>query len=329
MATPEQIRENKRRQAYLASQGYRNVPQDGSWGPWQESLWNKAMSASLKDVIPSSNNQTPGLMATVLVPALTAGATGAEVGALGGPTAPISAPVAATAAFAATLGAQVYNNWDKISPVLSYYTDKVKRQYYTIKDGVISRFDNIEDREEPAAPQPPTTQENSQAAPQPSPQNKPEDEKPGDKKKDSKFKSEAKKVARNIGRGYGKVAKGAAYGVGFGAPLALGAYGTYKAFQPEPTEAEKFYNETLQMWNQEQKLAQAEKLRHRIDSLRAASSSQPSSGPSSQNLPKGFVPIVGYDSNDPNKVVTYSNSGKPDSVIVLQSPPDISRFKTK
>ncbi len=31
---------NKRRQAYMKAAGYK-VPQDGSWGPWQQSIWDK------------------------------------------------------------------------------------------------------------------------------------------------------------------------------------------------------------------------------------------------------------------------------------------------
>ena len=36
----EQYSINKRKQAYMKAAGY-NVPQDGSWGPWQQSIWNK------------------------------------------------------------------------------------------------------------------------------------------------------------------------------------------------------------------------------------------------------------------------------------------------
>ena len=36
----EQYSLNKRKQAYMKAAGY-NVPQDGSWGPWQQSIWNK------------------------------------------------------------------------------------------------------------------------------------------------------------------------------------------------------------------------------------------------------------------------------------------------
>lgn len=38
--TKEQIAINKRRQAYMKAVGY-NVPQDGSWGPWQQKIWDK------------------------------------------------------------------------------------------------------------------------------------------------------------------------------------------------------------------------------------------------------------------------------------------------
>lgn len=38
--TKEQIAINKRRQAYMKAAGY-NVPQDGSWGPWQQKIWDK------------------------------------------------------------------------------------------------------------------------------------------------------------------------------------------------------------------------------------------------------------------------------------------------
>lgn len=38
--TAQQAAYNKSRQAYMRAAGY-DVPQDGSWGPWQESVWNK------------------------------------------------------------------------------------------------------------------------------------------------------------------------------------------------------------------------------------------------------------------------------------------------
>lgn len=38
--TPEQVTENKRRQQILNRYGY-NVRIDGSWGPWQQNLWDK------------------------------------------------------------------------------------------------------------------------------------------------------------------------------------------------------------------------------------------------------------------------------------------------
>lgn len=39
-ASKEQIQRNKQKQAYMKAAGY-NVPQDGSWGPWQQSIWTK------------------------------------------------------------------------------------------------------------------------------------------------------------------------------------------------------------------------------------------------------------------------------------------------
>lgn len=47
MATPkkptqQEAENNKRRQEYLRTHGYPNVKVDGSWGPWQQSLWDKA-----------------------------------------------------------------------------------------------------------------------------------------------------------------------------------------------------------------------------------------------------------------------------------------------
>ena len=38
--TKAELNRNKTRQAYMKVAGY-NVPQDGSWGPWQQSIWNK------------------------------------------------------------------------------------------------------------------------------------------------------------------------------------------------------------------------------------------------------------------------------------------------
>lgn len=43
-------------------------------------------------------------------------------------------------------------------------------------------------------------------------------------------------------------------------------------------------------------------------------------------LPTGFRPIVGYSEENPNRVVTYSSSGRPDSIVPIQEDPDISRF---
>ena len=39
-ATSKEKAANMQKQAYMRAAGY-NVPQDGSWGPWQQSIWNK------------------------------------------------------------------------------------------------------------------------------------------------------------------------------------------------------------------------------------------------------------------------------------------------
>ena len=150
-------------------------------------------------------------------------------------------------------------------------------------------------------------------------------------KKPSKFKEEAKKVGKNIAKGYGKVAKGAAYGLGFvGVPAGI-AYGIYKATQPEPSDADKVLEAQEKQIQEVVKLQQAARNQERIDSMlkliddRGSINTKAEPGP----LPAGFKPVVGYNEKNPNQVVTYSQSGNPDSVITLQPAPNIDRFKKK
>lgn len=157
------------------------------------------------------------------------------------------------------------------------------------------------------------------------------EQKPNKPKKSSKVKEEAKKVGKNIAKGYGKVAKGAAYGLGFvGVPAGI-AYGFYKATQPEPSDADKALEASEKWMKEVVKLQQAARNQERIDSMlnlledRGSVNTKAEPGP----LPAGFKPVVGYNEKNPNQVVTYSQSGNPDSVITLQPAPNIDRFKRK
>ena len=157
------------------------------------------------------------------------------------------------------------------------------------------------------------------------------EQKPNKPKKPSKIKEEAKKVGKNIAKGYGKVAKGAAYGLGFvGVPAGI-AYGIYKAAQPEPSDADKALEASEKWMKEVVKLQQAARNQERIDSMlnlledRGSVNTKAEPGP----LPAGFKPVVGYNEKNPNQVVTYSQSGNPDSVINLQPIPNIDRFKKK
>ena len=48
-ATSKEKAANMQKQAYMRAAGY-NVPQDGSWGPWQQSIWN-SLPQDLKSMI--------------------------------------------------------------------------------------------------------------------------------------------------------------------------------------------------------------------------------------------------------------------------------------
>lgn len=177
-------------------------------------------------------------------------------------------------------------------------------------------------------------EEGSVPDPQPDPEQDKEEEpeqKPNKPKKSSKVKEEAKKVGKNIAKGYGKVAKGAAYGLGFvGVPAGI-AYGVYKATQPEPSDADKAL-EAQEKWIKEiVKVQQAARNQERIDSMLKLLEDRGSVNTKAEpgSLPAGFKPVVGYNEKNPNQVVTYSQSGNPDSVITLQPAPNIDRFKKK
>lgn len=178
-------------------------------------------------------------------------------------------------------------------------------------------------------------EEGSVPDPQPDPEQdkeeKPEQKPEQKPKKPSKVKEEAKKVGKNIAKGYGKVAKGAAYGLGFvGVPAGI-AYGVYKATQPEPSDMDKVLEAQAKQTEELIKAQQVSRNQERIDSMlklledRGSINTKAEPGP----LPVGFKPVVGYNEKNPNQVVTYSQSGNPDSVINLQPAPNIDRFKKK
>lgn len=178
--------------------------------------------------------------------------------------------------------------------------------------------------EQESSPSPQPEQNNDE-----NPSQEPE-QKPNKPKKSSKVKEEAKKVGKNIAKGYGKVAKGAAYGLGFvGVPAGI-AYGIYKASQPEPTAADSALNSQVKQLEELYKVQQVVRNRERIDSmLNLLDKGSINTKAQPADLPSGFRPIVGYNEKNPNQVVTYSQSGNPDSVVNLQPVPNIDRFKKK
>lgn len=351
MATPQQINENKRRQAYLRSLGYRTVPQDGSWGPWQESLWRKATTRNKQypvspvgqiqrgwdiltgnttyrvehpegDIVPATQKTSPN-MATVTTGAV---ATGTRAN-----------PYTAAGVVPLVIGSSLLlGNGPEIMRSLDDAGRSIKQKSRNLWGNIVSRFDDIEDREEPNFPPAPVPKTEDKPAAKPSTENSdttststpeppepPEDDK-GKEKKDSKFKQEAKKVASNIGKGYGRVLKGAAYGLGFlGVPGMLG-YAIYEALKPESTEIDQLLESQDKQYGEILKYQKYKKNQERIDSiLRNLEGTSSTTSSSSDKLPEGFVSPLGVKGDS---VAVRSQSGAIDSIINRAQPRRTGRF---
>lgn len=166
MATPEQINENKRRQAYLRSLGYSAVPQDGSWGTWQENLWRRATTREKQypvsplgllqrgwDTITGNTTyrvehpegeirQAPKKEHSNLA---TAGAVAVTAGGRSTPYGIISTiPLAIGSAL-------VLGNGPEIMRVVNNAGESMRSSIRSLVDDVVSKFDS-EDREVPSQP---------------------------------------------------------------------------------------------------------------------------------------------------------------------------------
>lgn len=350
MATQEQIKENKRRQAYLRSLGYKTVPQDGSWGPWQENLWRKATTREKQysvsplgllqkgwDKLTGNTTyriehpegeirQAPAKKNSNLA---SAGAIAVTAGARSNPYGIVTTiPLAIGSALILGNGPEMMRSLDDAGR-------SMQSSIQNLIDGVVSKFDAIEDREVPSQPTttPASTQSTSSTGGPKAPKEEPDSIKKKRSIRDLLWRRSGKPSSGRLSKLKPSRATVENYGVrlplytGVAAPVVdLGLNVVGRAYTPDSVPYTMKFPITRARFALERGtlglIGDAYKDTAPQDSTRTNSTPT-----TSTDLPAGFTPIQGV--NEAGQIVVSSNSGNPDSIITLQDVPDISRFKRK
>lgn len=273
-ASAKEVEENKRKQTYLRSHGYPNLPVDGSWGPWQEQQWRKV------GTLPQSTTAIPKTQGSSLaaIPALMiAGAgTGAAAGAATGPAAPVVSPILAALGLTAAAGYGIYRGWDEIKPLAQSIIDRgaqtVKRAYNILGSYFYP--------EEAASSSEDNSTESSGSSNEPAPSSSQQAESsttgtnsgttspaPANPNNGKGFKDRQKQVLNRVKKGYSNALIGLEYGVGFGLPIGGIGYGVYKWAQPGKTRADTVLDRQLYQIEELNKAVQINENQKKIDAI--------------------------------------------------------------